>query len=88
LTKKDLEKYLSEKCFKGFKVSSKKDDFFSVFSALFKKLDQEEEMEEDVKTTHHSAAAFGDIDSTKEEVMAFYDEWKGFSTLKQFAYVD
>jgi DnaJ homolog subfamily A member 5 len=34
------------------------------------------------------AAEFGNVDSSREDVMKFYQEWSGFSTLKQFAYVD
>ncbi len=52
--------------YKGFDKSKNGDDFFSVFGALFKKLDKEEEMEEDAKTVHREAAFFGDIDSSRE----------------------
>ena len=58
--------------YKGFDKSKNGDDFFSVFGALFKKLDKEEEMEEDAKTVHREAAFFGDIDSSREQVMKFY----------------
>lgn len=70
MTKKDLQAYIDKKMYKGFGKNS--DDFFSVFAALFKKLDKEEEMEEDAKTVHREGAPFGDIDSTRELVMKFY----------------
>ena len=72
LTKKDLQEYLEKKKFKGFKKTPENDDFFSVFSALFKKIDKEEEMEEDTKTVHREAAEFGDINFSREDVMKFY----------------
>lgn len=88
VTKRDLQTYMDKKCFKGFNKSPQNDDFFSVFGALFTRLDKEEELEEGVGTKHREAQKFGDIDSSREDVMKFYQEWSGFSTLKQFAYVD
>ena len=88
MTKNDLQAYMDKKMYKGFTKTKSNDDFFSVFAALFEKLDKEEEMEEDTKTVHREAAHFGDIDSPREFVMKFYQEWNGFSTYKQFAYVD
>jgi len=45
-------------------------------------------MEEGVGVVHRKAAEFGNEDSSREDVMKFYQEWSGFSTMKQFAYVD
>ena len=45
-------------------------------------------MEEGVGIVHRKAAEFGTANSSREEVMKFYQEWGGFSTMKQFAYVD
>ena len=75
MTKKDLQAYMDKKMYKGFDQSKNGDDFFSVFAGLFKKLDKEEEMEEDAKTVHREAAPFGDIDSSRDLVMRFYQEW-------------
>lgn len=63
-------------------------DFYSVFGELFEKLDKEEEDEEEIGVVHEVAALFGDENSTKEEVYAFYKYWQGFSSIKKFAYVD
>ena len=68
--------------------TSTNDDFYSVFTALFQRLDREEEMEEGVGTVHRKATEFGTANSSREDVMKFYQEWVGFSTMKQFAYVD
>ena len=45
-------------------------------------------MEEEAGTPHFTAKPFGDENSSKEEVYAFYKEWEGFSSIKNFAYVD
>jgi DnaJ family protein A protein 5 len=45
-------------------------------------------MEEQVGVTHEPAPRFGDARASKEQVYAFYKYWEGFSTIKQFAYVD
>lgn len=45
-------------------------------------------MEEEVGTKHKEAPRFGDAESNKEEVYAFYKHWETFATNKQFAYVD
>lgn len=51
-------------------------------------MDNEEEQEEEVGTTHFTAPRFGDADSSAETVFAFYEGWKFFTTAKQFAYAD
>ena len=63
-------------------------DFYSVYGELFTKLDAEEEDEEDVSVQHQAAELFGDENSTKEEVYAFYRDWEGFTTIKKFTFVD
>ena len=45
-------------------------------------------MEEEVGTVHEDAVEFGDENSTKEEVYAFYRDWEGFNSIKKFTYVD
>lgn len=45
-------------------------------------------MEEDVSVEHHDSPGFGDENTNKEDVYAFYKFWENFTTLKQFAYVD
>ena len=74
--------------FAGFTKSDHGSDFYSVYGELFKKLDEEEEQEEEVGTVHRNAAAFGDENASKEEVYEFYRDWSGFSSDKKFAYVD
>ena len=39
---------MDKKAFKGFNKTSSGDDFFTVFAALFTRLDKEEEMEEGI----------------------------------------
>jgi DnaJ homolog subfamily A member 5 len=82
LTKKDLQAYMDKKCYNGFVKTTKGDDFYSVFSALFKRLDKEEEMEEGIGVKHREAAEFGNANSERDDVMKFYQEWAGFSTMK------
>ena len=45
-------------------------------------------MEEQVGVVHKKAPLFGNAQSSKEEVYAFYKHWETFTTGKQFAYVD
>ena len=45
-------------------------------------------MEEEVGQEHQAAPRFGDAQSTKEEVYAFYRYWDFFYTNKQFTFVD
>ena len=72
--------------FNGF--SQEPTDFYTVYRNLFTTLDEEEELEEQVGTTHRARPGFGDAESSKEDVYTFYSYWEAFSTLKQFAYVD
>jgi DnaJ family protein A protein 5 len=46
LTKRNLQEYMEKGAFKGYAKTKNGDDFFSVFSGLFQRLDKEEEMEE------------------------------------------
>lgn len=59
-----------------------------MFGDLFAQLDQEEEAEEEVGKKHEKYPDFGDANSTREEVYAFYSGWENLQTLKQFTYVD
>ena len=88
ITKSKLDRFFNSNVFAGFAKSDHGSDFYSVFGELFDKLDQEEEMEEEVGTTHFAGKLFGDENATKEEVYGFYREWEGFSSIKKFAYVD
>jgi len=88
ITKSKLDKYFNDNVFAGFMKSEHGADFYSVYGELFAKLDKEEEDEEDVSVTHQEAVAFGDENSSKEEVYAFYNDWEGFSSIKKFTYVD
>lgn len=88
ITKSKLEKFMKSNVFAGFSKSEHGSDFYSVYEELFKTLDDEEELEEEIGTTHFTAAAFGDENATKEEVYNFYKEWEGFGSIKKFAFVD
>ena len=88
LTKSKLAKFFESNIYAGFMKTEHETDFYSVYGKLFERLDREEEDEEEVGTVHHKAAEFGDEDSSKEQVYAFYNEWRGFSSVKKFAYVD
>jgi len=59
-----------------------------VYDKLFKQLDKEEELEEQVGVKHHESKPFGDDFATAEIVFAFYDDWQFFTTSKQFTYAD
>lgn len=88
ITKKKLDKFFENNCFAGFVKTDHGSDFYSVYGKLFAKLDEEEEMEEEVGEHHDNAAAFGDENATKEEVYEFYREWEGFNSIKKFTFVD
>lgn len=87
LTKSKLWPYFNASCYSGYD-SKKENNFYKVYGNLFRQLDNEEEMEEQVGEEHYDAPGLGDQDSTAEEVFRFYDFWAGFSTLKQFTYAD
>ena len=72
--------------FSGYTVEPT--DFYTVFTRLFKSLDEEEELEEQVGSEHQYRPFFGDASSSKEAVYEFYRVWDSFFTLKQFTYVD
>ena len=87
VTKSDLKQYFGNTMHKGF--DPKKDgNFFDVYDELFKKLDKEEELEEEVGVKHIDSKFFGNHLACAEDVFAFYDDWKFFSTSKKFAYAD
>ena len=88
ITKKDLEPFFKNKSFVGFAPHKDNKDFYTVFGKLFKQLDDEEELEEEVGVKHENAEPFGECDASKEIVYAFYKDWSSFATMKQFAYCD
>jgi len=63
--------YFSNTCYSGFS-SKAEDNFYRVYSQLFRTLDKEEEMEEEVGEEHNPLPDFGDADSTPEDVFKFY----------------
>ncbi len=87
LTKSKLMQYFSNTCYSGFS-SKAEDNFYRVYSQLFRTLDKEEEMEEEVGEEHNPLPDFGDTDSTPEDVFKFYGQWQYFSTSKKFSYAD
>jgi DnaJ family protein A protein 5 len=58
-----------------------------VYGDLFRQLDKEEEMEEEVGVEHDDVL-FGDLYSSMEDVYRFYSHYQNFATNKQFAYAD
>ena len=88
ITKTKLNKFFDNNCFAGFVKAEHGIDFYSVYGELFTKLDKEEEDEEEVGTHHDAFVLFGDENSTKEEVYAFYHDWESFNSIKKFAFVD
>ena len=81
ITKTKLKPYFSNTCYCGFDPSAK-DNFFKVYDQLFATLDREEELEEEAGVKHHIAAKFGEHYACSEDVFAFYEDWKFFSTCK------
>lgn len=63
ITKMKLAKYMEKGAFQGY--TKQPNDFYSVFDKLFKQLDEEEEMEEEVGKKHNPAPAFGDAFAEK-----------------------
>ena len=88
MTKGKLDRFFQSNVFAGFTKTDHGADFYSVYGKLFAKLDKEEEDEEEMGVHHDDAVIFGDENSTKQEVYAFYDDWTGFASIKKFAYVD
>lgn len=83
-----LDRFFQNSVFAGFVKTDHESDFYSVYGKLFTKLDKEEEDEEEVGVHHDDAVNFGDENSSKEEVYAFYKDWIGFCSIKKFAFVD
>jgi hypothetical protein len=63
--------FFSNSCHSGFD-SKKEDNFYRVYAELFRQMDKEEEMEEEVGDDHDFLPDFGDADSTPEQVFRFY----------------
>lgn len=87
ITKSKLKPFFKDSCHNGFNPGTD-DNFFIVYHNLFIQLDKEEEMEEEAGTKHYAAPYFGNLNSSMDEVFAFYDHWKFFTTSKQFTYAD
>ena len=77
MTTSKLMQYFSPSCHSGFDPKAD-DNFYRVYGQLFRTLDKEEEMEENVGDEHEFLADFGDQDSIAEEVFRFYSQWKFF----------
>ena len=82
-----MKPYFNNNCFKGFDPEESS-NFYRVYDKLFKQLDKEEELEEDVNVKHKDAPEFGEHYSCAEDVFAFYESWSHFTTGKPFAYAD
>ena len=86
-TTSKLMEFFSNSCYSGFDAK-KEDNFYRVYGSLFRTLDKEEEMEENLGDEHDFLPDFGDGESTSDDVFKFYTQWKFFSTLKKFSYAD
>lgn len=87
LTKSKMKPYFNSSCHKGFEPNEP-DNFFNVYDKLFKQLDKEEELEEEVGKKHYEPPMFGEHFACAEDVFAFYQYWESFSSKKPFAYAD
>ena len=87
MTKSDIKPYFGTSKYNGF-VPGAKNNFYTVFNEFFATLDREEELEEEVGVKHHKAKPFGEHYACAEDVFAFYEDWKFFTTAKKFAYAD
>lgn len=65
MTTRKLMPFFSASCYSGFD-SKKEDNFYRVYNDLFRQLDKEEEMEENVGEEHYDMPDLGDADSTAE----------------------
>jgi DnaJ family protein A protein 5 len=74
ITKTKLKPFMQNSCHRGFDHKLE-DNFFKVYDKLFRQLDREEELEEQVGTKHQSYPVFGDYNASAEEVFAFYENW-------------
>ena len=70
-----LQKFFEANCYGG-RYDDGEGGFFEVYRALFARLDDEEEAEEDVNTYHKALPSFGNSRSSHEEVVVFYREWR------------
>ena len=66
----------------------KERNFYQVYRELFKRIDKEEELEEDISKDHAEPPTFGDADTYIDDVLAFYRHWEVFGTIKTFTYAD
>ena len=82
LTKSKLKPYFSSSCYPGGMDPKADNNFYTVYTNLFHQLDKEEELEEAVGVKHYEAPSFGLHYACSEDVFAFYDNWKFFTTKK------
>lgn len=87
MTPSNLKPFFKDSCHGGM-FPTAENNFYTVYDELFRKLDKEEELEEEVGKHHYEAPAFGLHYACAEDVFAFYDNWKCFSTCKSMAYAD
>jgi len=70
-TTSKLMEFFSNSCYSGFDAK-KEDNFYRVYGSLFRTLDKEEEMEENLGDEHDFLPDFGDGESTSDDVFKFY----------------
>lgn len=88
ITPKDLIRFINPGCYPGGFDMDKKENFYEVYRELFKQIDKEEELEENVGQDHEDAPTFGDAGTYIDDVLAFYRFWEVFGTKKEFTYMD
>uniref|UniRef100_M4BFT8 J domain-containing protein n=1 Tax=Hyaloperonospora arabidopsidis (strain Emoy2) TaxID=559515 RepID=M4BFT8_HYAAE len=81
----DLFRYFSASVYSGFGTDDK--SFYSVYGDLFTKIDALDTESGD-DTRSEAAPGIGDADTLMDDVNAFYQHWKGYTTQRSFAWVD
>uniref|UniRef100_A0AAV1V3Z6 Uncharacterized protein n=1 Tax=Peronospora matthiolae TaxID=2874970 RepID=A0AAV1V3Z6_9STRA len=81
----DLFHYFSASVYSGFGTDDK--SFYSVYGDLFTKIDALD-TESGGDTRSEAAPGIGDADTLMDDVNAFYQHWKGYTTQRSFAWVD
>lgn len=88
ITPSDLLDFINPSCYPGGFEPNTKNNFYEVYRELFRRIDKEEEQEEEVGVDHVEAPNFGDAGTYIEDVLEFYKFWEVFGTKKEFAYAD
>ena len=78
---KELMRFFSSTCYSGFGDDDA--GFYTTYRNVFARIDEQEEMEENVGT-YHSSIDFGDSKLGHKEVGDFYRDWSDFVTKKEF----